>query len=199
MIIELKDSSYLKQIASIHKKELEGDFLPSLGESFLYTLYCGVMKDKNNVIFAELENEQILGFVFGTKDTPKMMKNVVKNEFIPFIFKSIRAIIKRPGLIKHFIETFSYKDKESKLDTSSELVVIAVDSNSHKKGIGKKLIYTLNEWFKRKNIYEYKLTVNKNNENANGFYKHMGFIYQYTFNLYKKDWNMYLYRIDKNE
>ncbi len=193
MIIRITLTSYLMAIALIHKNALEGDFLPQLGTGFLYNLYLGILSDnENNVIFADVsENGHISGFVFGSIDTGRMMGSALKKRFFQLTYFGVLALIRKPFLIKNFLQTFFYGKKESGVSEKAELVVIAVETDNRSSGLGKKFVSALNDWFKGKGIHRYKLTVNSSNKNANGFYRHLGFVYEYSFQLYSKGWNLY--------
>ena len=184
-IVRRADSS---AFAKIHIAALGGDFLPSLGFSFLKTFYNGVINTFGVYGFVYEEDGKVHGFVVGTRNSSKFFRRAIRANFIRFSFLLFVALIKKPTIIKNIFETFLYPKKD--VGAKAELVVIAVDNKYRGKGIGKRLVLALEEEFKNRKITSYKLTVHASKE-AVGFYEHLGYSRISSFRLYDKMWYVY--------
>lgn len=191
MVIPL-NVKHSREITKIHKKALYGDFLPSLGQSFLQTFYEGVIGKPGIYGFATAENGEIRGFVVGTKDSNKIFSLALHSNLIKLAFLIFVQLIKKPLLIKNVAETFLYPKKDT--GPKAELVVIAVDGNYQGKGVGKQLVRALERAFKKDGIRRYKVTVHAD-KRAVGFYEHLGYSRTSSFDLYGKMWFVYAKKI----
>lgn len=195
MVISLhpKDSSV---IALIHKEALVGDFLPSLGQEFLTTLYSGVLGRPGIFSFGYKENREIVGFVVGATNITRFYALALRHRFLPLSFHLIKKIASDRSIIKKILETLFYPKKE--VGPQAELIVITVSPVHQGKGIGKKLVKALEEAFKSAKINSYKLTVYQHNKNAVAFYENLGFRRSWEFSLYGKMWYVYEKEIKKS-
>lgn len=184
------EKKYTPDIAAIHVRSLFGDFLPSLGVDFLSELYKSILELNLGFGFVAKNRKSIQGFVLATTNMQKMFKEVFFKKAFPLGLKILPALLKDPAKILKIIETFTYSDKESKAQTKSELIVIAVDNKFRNQNIGSNLLLTMDYEFVKRGIKEYKVTVNSNNFGAIKFYGRQGFKFAYRFSLYKRDWSL---------
>lgn len=176
------------QLAKLHTQALPGDFLPSLGVDFLEAFYGGVIGRRSVFGFASRKKGCVEGFVIGTENMGDFIKLTLINNFLKLSFLLFVQVLKRPLILKNLVETLTYSGKENK--PPAELVVIAIDKSSRRKGLGRKLILELESEMKRRGIGEYKLAVTKRNKKANAFYQALNFDYKSSFRLYGKSWNV---------
>lgn len=187
MVIPLK-KEHTKDVAKIHKESLPGDFLPSLGLNFLVVMYENMIQIPGTFGFVEIQDNQIRGFVIGTKDMKNLFNKTFKTNTHKLVYHCLISLIKQPKLIIRIVETFLYPHKEK--GPEAELIVIAVLKKWQGKGVGKKLTEKLEEVFIKKNIYKYKVAVHKKKK-ANLFYKKLGYLQINTFTLYSRKWILY--------
>lgn len=187
-MIKTLELKHIPQIAKIHVRALKQDFLPLLGADFLEILYMGVLKKKEAFGFVAEEEDKVIGFVIGTKDMNKFFRAALLANFLKLVYLVTVMIVNRPTLLKKTLETFLYvrKDKGPK----PELVVIAVAHKWQSKGIGKKLVNSLEIFFKKMKIKKYKLTVYADKK-AVQFYTKLKYLKLDEFNLYGKRWYIY--------
>lgn len=178
----------IPEIAGIHASELKNDFLPSLGSEFLELLYLGVLKKGMAFGFVAQEKNKIVGFIIGTKNMNNFFKSAITSNLIKMIYLIFLKVLKKPAIISNILETLLYTKKDR--GPKSELVVIAVLKKWQGKGIGKKLIKSLENYFKKDKIKSYKLTVYADKEAVN-FYKRLSYIKLSEFSLYGKQWYIY--------
>lgn len=189
MIIEA-NKTHADQIAAIHFQELADDFLPSLGCNFLEVMYSGILGKKDIWGFCYQNNltKRIEGFVIGTNNIKTFFGTVLKSKGLSISSILLIQILKKPSLIKNILSTLLYPKKESV--PKAELVVICVRKEFQGRGIGKKLVKSLENVFKKRKIQSYKLTVYQNKVAIN-FYQQLGFKRKSSFSLYGKLWLVY--------
>lgn len=180
--------NHIPEIAKIHSQELKSDFLPSLGEEFLRLLYEGVISKKTAFGYIAHEKGRIVGFIIGTNNMDKFFRSAISANFIKIIYLLILKILANPFLLKNIVETLFYTGKE--VGPKAELVVIAVLKKWQGKGIGKRLVKSLENYFEKKNVKKYKLTVYAD-KTAINFYKKLKYLKLSEFNLYGKGWYIY--------
>ncbi len=179
------------RVAAIHATALAGDFLPSLGVGFLTELYRGILGMKLGFGFVAETDGQVTAFVLGSDDTSALFRKVMLARAVPLGLRLAPALMRRPSLLRHVVETFTYPEQEGAVPVKAELVVIAVDSRVRGAGIGAALCAALDASFRERGVSQYKVTVNQSNEGANRFYLRHGFALAYSFRLYGRGWNLY--------
>jgi ribosomal protein S18 acetylase RimI-like enzyme len=193
MIVPLQ-REHAARVAELHCAALAGDFLPSLGPSFLTVFYEGVMDLGVGFGFVAIEDGRPVGFVLGSADTSVLFKQVVASRAVLLGLRAIPAIIRRPALVANVLETFLYPGKEGAVLEKAELVVIGFDAAYRGRGLGRGLVNALNDAFSAQGVRSYKVTVLQENLGANSFYRALGFQPAHEFELYKKKWNLYTYK-----
>lgn len=183
--LELK---HIPQVAKIHVRVLKQDFLPSLGTDFLEILYSGVIKNNEAFGFVAEEKNKVIGFVIGTKNMDRFFKTALTANLLKLVYLMAIKLLSRPALIKKTLETFLYTKKDK--GPKSELVVIAVLDKWQGKGIGKKLVKSLETFLKKIKISKYKVTVYADKK-AVKFYSKLNYSKLAEFNLYGKPWYIY--------
>lgn len=179
---------HISEIAKVHAEALKNDFLPTLGTDFLELIYMGVIKKKDAFGFIEEKKGKIVGFIIGTKDIKRFFSTALKSNFFKLIYLMLIKVLNKPPIIKNILETLLYTKKEK--GPKAELVVIAVVNKWQGKGIGKKLIESLEGKFKKDRVNKYKLTVHADKRAIN-FYKKLRYLKLSEFNLYGKQWYIY--------
>jgi len=187
MIAPLK-KEHTAQVAEIHQSALSSDFLPSLGFSFLKTLYDGIAEKPGIFGFVFMEKNEVEGFVVGARTTNTFFREAIKSHFFKLVFYLGLALIKKPAIITKIFETLFYPSKSD--GSSAELVVLAVDKKFRNKGVGSSLIKSLEKEFRKVKIKKYKLTVHADKK-AIYFYEKLAYDRKSAFTLYDKKWYVY--------
>ena len=191
MSVEPLTIAHAGRVAEIHAQALAGDFLPSLGVSFLSELYRGILGMRLGFGYVAVSAGQVAGFVLGSDDTSALFRTVMLRRAVPLGLRMVPAVVRHPGLLRKIIETFTYPQQEGSVAVAAELVVIAVDARLRSKGVGAQLCDALDDDFRRRGIKQYKVTVNQSNDGANRFYLRQGFRLADSFRLYGRGWNLY--------
>jgi ribosomal protein S18 acetylase RimI-like enzyme len=204
MIVPLQ-RSHAGAVARIHVGALAGDFLPSLGVSFLRVFYKGALDQGVGFGFVHLEKGessqeslQPRGFVFGSADTRALFKRVMSSRMLALGVAALPATLRRPLLLRNVAETFLYPSKEGQSPHQAELVVIGVDAALRGRRIGETLVRELDRAFREQGVRAYKVTVLQSNLGANRFYQRLGFRFSFEFTLYGKKWNLYTCELESS-
>lgn len=192
MIRELRKSDALAA-ARIHYNNFENAFFCELGEKFMQIIYEEIASSDQAFGFVFEDEEGIRGFVTGTYDADNFFSSIYKKRFMDLGISVGKAILRKPLLISKVMQTLFYSKNESNI--KAELISIAVDKKARKKGLGRKLFLSLVDKYKHKNIRGFKLIVDKDNKEANIFYKNIGFVKDKAFEMYGKEINQLIYEI----
>lgn len=195
MLIKLNEDDSVA-ISKIHRLALEGDFLPSLGEKFLETLYSGTLGKPGIYGFGIKEKGKIVGFVVGTHEINVFFKEALKSSFFKLVYYLFLRLLTYPYLVKNVFETALYSSKDK--GPKAELIVIAVMPAHQGKGYGKELTKSLEKAFLEDDTSEYKLTVHADKK-AVGFYEYLDYKRISSFKLYDKMWYVYSKKIVRQE
>jgi ribosomal protein S18 acetylase RimI-like enzyme len=182
---------YAAAVAALHRESLVGDFLPSLGQPFLQTLYRGMLELALAWGWVALEAGEVVGFVVATADSRRFFGDLVKRRALSLSWALVPALLRRPRLIVPTLETFLYPSREGDRLTPAELLVIAVGAEQRSAGIGAGLVRRLDVSMASRGIASYKVTVRGGNDGANRFYSRLGFELVGSFPMYRQPWNVY--------
>lgn len=189
----------LAECAWLHYSHIKNSFLCELGLFFIKKIYEGLIKSEDCVGYVYVDNAEIIGFITGSKNTGKFIRNMIIKNFLIFAPYVGLKIFIRPHLIKKVCETLFYSKKSGVDDVKAELVSIVVKDNQRGRGIGKKLFNELIAFFQENNITKFKVMLGKDNIGANKFYESLGFNFSFTFHLYGQDMNIYTYNIESSK
>ena len=140
--------------------------------------------------FVVVENGLVSGYILSTKDT-NAFYSWMNNSWLPNIRETYKTgFVSKSEREKSLLETI-FSDCQSETgswikDFPAHLHIDILDSLQGKR-IGKQLMNTLFQHLKTENISGIHLGVDKANENAQGFYKKIGFSV-----LEEKDWGFVL-------
>jgi GNAT superfamily N-acetyltransferase len=183
------DDTEIKQIVSIHQKTLGEDLLPQLGESFLRGFYHYVNQSGYEKIFTIKDDNKILATCIISYKSNTLMNRVIKNLFFQLLSAVSTKIFTNKKLYKYILKIIISKSYFESL--SPEISYIFTNPEFQGKGIGHKMLITVEENLLNKNIKEYYVkTINVSTNKAIQFYKKNGFEY---FDDFEYAGNSYLY------
>lgn len=167
-------------ISGLHINNLkEYNDLQLLGEKVVRKFYRNVIKRQLGDIFIVKDFEgNAVGYTLVTQDENKLFKNSLISNFIDII--QLISVANPYHLIRIFIKK-AFSDSLN-LESCPLLVYLVIDNSVKGKGLGKKLIFQADCYFKEKNLNSYYLDVEPENISAQGFYVRQGFqkIRQYS-------------------
>lgn len=169
-----KPSASHYQIAVLHASNISKGFLSSLGPHFLALMYLAIDQDGNSVIFTEVVDGEIVGFVSGTKGMRPIYRRLMR--MFPRVIYSLLPSMFSAKKIFKILETLKHgKTQASHSEIPPvELLSIAVDPAYRGKGIAEKLFNKLSQHYTQQGIPAFKIVVGSNLIPARRFYERMG-------------------------
>lgn len=161
-------------IAYIHIENLDQGFLARLGPVFLSEMYRALDHNPETVLIAQLQNDEVIGFVSGGHNMSSVYKNMMLRIWVWGLPLAVRLLsIKR---IKRILDIIKYGQKNGEAHDlpSYELYSIAVKPAFRGHGISSSLYEALANHFKSKDILAYKIIVGNSLLPAHRFYTKMG-------------------------
>lgn len=175
MIIQKLEMSQIPELSRLHKdifgnSHFSSTFSLSLLEKYFYELF-----EHNKYKFVALENGKITGYILAGVNADAPVDKFFKDNF----FQILKTLLLNPFFIIEKILDFVVKfisKKESIHSKYVSIYLIAVDSRSQHKGIGKRILEFFENELIRDKIFEYTLAVRKKNKKAIKFYKKNNFL-----------------------
>ena len=186
--MEIKEISIedLSDVIKIHKDSFKNFFLTELGDQFLMLYYDSIRRDSKVILLGLFEEGELYGFCAATTLSKGFNKQLVLKNFFRFSLIGLRLLITKPNSLVRLIKNFSKNDTKI-LDTGeyAELLSIGVSSNKQGLGIGKMLLFQLENELKIKSCSELSLTTDYyKNDKTIQFYKGLGYVVLYEFTTF---------------
>jgi ribosomal protein S18 acetylase RimI-like enzyme len=131
----------ISEVTRVHLKAFADFFLTKLGESFLLLYYKSLINNNTGFGFGVFNDEgRLLGFSVATTCPRGFNRNLIINNFVPFLIAGIRLLLTKPKSLVRLYRNLSkngFKDDDCDY---AELYSIAVDPEMQGKGVGKILL-----------------------------------------------------------
>lgn len=160
-------------VALLHRENLTGSFLPSLGNGFLRRLYRALVGDPDGILLVVQDGDRVVGFVAGTCSVEGFYRRFYLRHGVPAALGALPRIV-RGGILRRVRETARYP-KVSRNLPKAELLSIAVGSNHRRAGLGRLLAEALFDVFADRGVTEAKVVVASGNDEAIRLYTEAGF------------------------
>ncbi|MGB9595522.1 MAG: GNAT family N-acetyltransferase [Candidatus Poribacteria bacterium] len=183
----------IKECAYLHHEFIKDSFLCEFGIEFLQRIYNRLIESDGCFGYVYTDNSKVIGFITGSENMGKFMKALILRDFFVIALKILIRLIVKPFLVKNVIQILFYSKKSSVEDVKAELVSIVVKEDYRGQKIGTFLLNNLINHFRRNGVFKFKVMVDKNNIEANAFYKASGFKLYLTTSMYNKNINLYVY------
>jgi ribosomal protein S18 acetylase RimI-like enzyme len=177
IVIQSLEDKFLGEVVRIHRAVLGYTLNSQLGDEHLAFIYRHMSKNASGFVGVAFVSGQLVGLVSGTTDMDEM-KAILLKSLKPKQFGNIIAhLIKNPSLLMEFYKS-SVIGRPVHIDgelITAILTTIAIDPHFQGLGIGKKLVFALENFFRSQNIQNYRLDTLVSNQSARKFYKKLGF------------------------
>lgn len=187
MNIQVVSKEHIKSVVELHLQSFEGFFLSQLGEDFLRFFYEKLRHDDRSKILGAFDDKgKLVGFSAFTYLSSGFYSYLVKKNMLGFACWGIRILIKKPSNLIRLLRNFK-KEKNTTGDTGNyaELLSVATLPEMQGKGIGKMMLFAMEENLKEKSCKSVSLTTDfENNEKVLYAYKSMGYEIYYDFISY---------------
>lgn len=163
-----------REVAHLHGTCINQGFLPTLGERFLSLLYEAIDADPNSVLFVEVIDGKVIGFVAGGRGMGSVYRQMLKRW--PRLIRALLPALVNPMKLKRIVEIvwFSRKQKPVPHSPKAELFSIAVLEKARGRGVAERLYRDLALWFTQQGESSFCIVVGENLAPAHRFYRRMG-------------------------
>lgn len=171
-----------QQIAVLHVAGITEGFLSTLGIQFLSALYRGIQSAPNSGVIVAREGATVLGFVAYTRDTGAMYRWILTHRSVPLLWALLPSLL-RFSIYHRCAETLLYPFRRRSNEASGEpcsgpepeLLSIAVSERARGRGVGRLLVFALEEQFRSMGIKSYQVVTSAEDPRSNAFYRACGF------------------------
>jgi ribosomal protein S18 acetylase RimI-like enzyme len=160
-------------LARLHRASMPTAFLPALGDSFLRELYRAIATEPGGFAFVAEDGPHVIGFVAGASSVREFYGRFCRQHGLRAGIAAAPRLL-RPSVLRRFREIVSYPARSGDLP-DAELLSIAVDDRSRKKGLGRRLVRAVVDELGRRGAEEVKVVVDASNVAANRLYEAVGF------------------------
>ncbi len=163
-------------VVDFHRKAIKKSLNTRLGKKHLAKVYDSVRNSNLAIVNIVEVDGKISGVISATTNQKKLSAEIIKTFSQKLLF-AINLII-RPWLLYNVFEHFRMTSSVvfNNVLVNACLTSIVVTPESRGKGLGEKLIASVETFFKSQNINCYKLDTFKTNAIARTFYKKLKFI-----------------------
>ena len=166
----------IARIVALHRAELSGGFLSSLGEQALSVIFeFAAGSDAAILLVARnKQTSQIEGFILGCCDIGSFYKHFLRSKFLKALVYIGPQLLSMQKLLK-ILETLLYPVKRNKEKLpSSELLDLVVSKDCRGRGLGRILFCEFTKSLQTKGISAFKVTTGESLKGAHAFYEKLG-------------------------
>jgi ribosomal protein S18 acetylase RimI-like enzyme len=161
------NDAQLEAISQLHQKAFYRVLVGQLGERFTRSYYSHLIYSKDGVCFVCTHNDQIIGYVVGTKNVAGLYSQDFKMRAINAL---LRHIWQKPVLLIQLIRYVQRRWMFPDQQFNAELSAIVVDAAYHRQGVATELIRMFDEWMKSQHVHTYKIFTIMNYEEVYRLY-----------------------------
>jgi ribosomal protein S18 acetylase RimI-like enzyme len=187
MNIQIIRKEHIKSVVKLHLQSFDGFFLTQLGEDFLCFFYEKLRCDERSEILGAYDDMgKLVGFCAFTYLSSGFYSYLVKKDIVKFAYWGIRILMKKPSNLIRLLRNFK-KEKNTTGDIGNyaELLSVATLPEMQGKGIGKRMLFEMEQDLKKRSCKSVSLTTDfENNEKVLYTYKSMGYDVFYEFVSY---------------
>jgi ribosomal protein S18 acetylase RimI-like enzyme len=170
-----------RQIAQLHAAEIHHGLLPLLGPRFMTRLYYEMSRAPQTGVWAVVENGNVLGFIAGSADVGQTYRAMLLRRGPVFAMLALGGLF-NPTVLRKLPSMFLYpfrvgrKEQDAPPPTHAELLAIAVDQRTHRRGFGRGLVEAFERGLRDWGVTgAYQVTTNVEEIASNQFYRKLGF------------------------
>lgn len=170
-------SELLPEVVRLHRRELSGGFLSSLGDRALHLLFSFAAESPTAVLLVARETGtgRVCGFLLGTYDTSGFYRAFMRQKSLRAALLVGPKLFLSPARIKKVLETLLYpKRKEVSSLPPAELLDLAVDSEMQKAGVGTALFERFAAILRENGTSVFRITTGGSLHQAHRFYERRG-------------------------
>lgn len=169
---------YIEPVISLHQLVLGDTVNSRLGPRHLEYLYRAMLQATDCFIAVAINESQPVGFISGALDLNAIKRLLLKSMPLEGWKNIAGRLIRHPSLFLEWVRGNQVSQPifihGKRIDPI--LTTIGVDPNFQGLGVGKKLVYELETFFRGHKVSMYRLDALKTNHAAQTFYASLGFI-----------------------
>ena len=171
-------------IANLHKAIFRKGLLSNLGLPVIIPFYSYLIS--NELVIVYRENSCLCGFIcFSRNSGGTMKKFLLANPSVAFkiVFKTIQNPALATKIYNHFISQrkLAHHNGGENIFDHPQMISFAVDHRYKGRGIGKKLLYHIENDILHEGVDQYSLLAGGNLDRANKFYSQRRRVCKYLF------------------
>jgi GNAT superfamily N-acetyltransferase len=171
--VDLED---LDVLVDLHRRELRGGFLSSLGPGALKLMFRFAAESPASILLVarRIGQRRPIGFVLGAPDTKAFYRAFIRKSW----FRSVIVLgpkLLSPSRVFRILETLLYPQRhvESTLPRA-ELFDLVVDREEQRSGVGRLLFEGFRTALQRKGELQFRVTTGEALVDAHRFYERLG-------------------------
>ena len=184
---------YFLECAKIHSKEIPSGFLPTLGLSFLSSLYEFFSKSKYSFLLLAVEDSKVMGFIVISLHTKLFFKQYLWTQSYKNFHKIPLSIFGKMFIVKTIeVLKYPFKSKKTKADfvSNSEIFNFCVDSSVQGRGVGQLLFSRAVNELENSKVKVLKIVTGQKQISAQKFYYKSGATFSHKVMVHKGEESM---------
>jgi ribosomal protein S18 acetylase RimI-like enzyme len=182
MTIEIQSAvmGEIDGIARLHKEVLGNTLNGALGAAHLRRLYHGLLISPHGFVFrahdAGADGQPLIGFVSGAEDVARLQADLIRTPGTRIALSLAWGLLGRPWLFGKLITQAMINRPvlhEGRLVTAT-LLTVGVRPDYGRRGIGFRLVQTLQAAFRERGVRHFHLNTMNTNAHARSFYTELG-------------------------
>jgi ribosomal protein S18 acetylase RimI-like enzyme len=163
-----------REVARLHRDNLDQGFLATLGERFLALMYRAIDETAGAALLVEERDGQVLGFVSGARGMRAIYRRMLSHP-VELALALLPSLL-RPARVWRILEILRYGGKADAIADlpPDELLSIAVSPLARGSGVAERLYQRLQAHFRERGVAVFRITVGDALEPAHRFYRRMG-------------------------
>ena len=139
-----------------------------------------------------MENDRPVGFISGIDDESRLNTKGLYVRSVAGMLRKFYSPAMMLSVLRHTKRIVQFR----KVEIKSELLSVVVDRGCRGKGIGMKLVNTLENYFRAQNIPVYKVYTDMNYSTGYRLYERTGFTLFKEVNLFSLPFRMYFKELE---
>lgn len=191
---KLRDENCLeavcKSLAGLHVTGVPNDLMTLLGVDFLETLfYRGLLDSPHAVVVTIMDGETVAAYAAVALDMDRCLREIVISSPLRSVWFGFSRVLLQPKLWLPFIGAMRL-DAPEHLKSASEILMISTADAYRGKGLGVKLLSTIDEDLRKRGVEACLARVREDNLHAMRMYKGNGYyeVNSVIFNGSKWKW-----------
>jgi GNAT superfamily N-acetyltransferase len=167
----------IQDVVGIHRGGLGYTVNSRLGSAHLAFLYREMARDPTSYVGVAMVDGRPAGIVSGTLDEDTLKSNLLKSMSGPTLAGLATRLLLRPWLILQWLQSviIALPVYHQRQEVIAVLTALAVDPGFQGRGVGRKLVGALEEFFGANKVGKYRLDTLGTNQRALKFYSDLGF------------------------